>query len=88
MSIKCDECGKWLNPNDESVYTESGGAICHDDRKRMGLEYDPRKLSTSKKGQIEVVFDGEQIGIDDIAMALTQILGIESYQVSIVKWPV
>jgi hypothetical protein len=38
MGVFCDVCAKSLSPNDDSIYTESGGALCPEHQLERKLE--------------------------------------------------
>jgi hypothetical protein len=50
MTVYCDGCGEPLPPNDDSIYTQSGGAWCEDCRATK-----PRKIKYVVKVEIEKV---------------------------------
>lgn len=62
MTVYCDDCGEPLPPNDDSIYTQSGGAWCKDCRATR-----PRKVEYMVRIEIEKV-TSNQHGIVESAL--------------------
>ena len=43
-AVFCDECCTPLNPNDDEIYTETGGALCEEHRQERQPQHKPDQL--------------------------------------------
>jgi recombinational DNA repair protein (RecF pathway) len=57
MGVFCDVCAKPLSPNDDRIYTKSGGALCPEHQLERKLERKLRQRMHSDEQVIRIVIE-------------------------------